>query len=128
MDTNLFKAVCLLLLFCVTTPVFSQENESGTKQTDNITSQAVQASTCVNTFTNQTVSSQMSVVGCSALSVQNVTVTNKGDLYLYVPNGVTINNSFTVQTGGVFNIGTESPKQTVFTFDYDASGNRIRTR
>ena len=54
----------------------------------------------MSTYTNQTVSSSVSVLGCNTLAVQNVTVASNGNLSL------------------------SAPAQMIFTYTYDASGNR----
>ena len=53
----------------------------------------------MSTYTNQTVSSSVSVLGCNTLAVQNVTVASNGNLSLSAP-------------------------AQIFTYTYDASGNR----
>jgi subtilisin family serine protease len=67
---------------------------------------AVQAavSSCVDSFTNQTVSTNTTVVGCDDLTVQNVTVTNNAQLKLGALGEVTINGLFEVQSGSVLEI------------------------
>lgn len=130
--------IIICLLFCIEAvlPLYSQESQEFSNNTEAIRdsmsvesiSAKADARACVNVFSNQTVTSKISVVGCTTLSVQNVVVKNKGDLHFYAPGGVTINNTFTVESGGLFNIGIEESSQTVFTFDYDASGNRIKVR
>ena len=87
--------------------------------------QPVQTRACVNTFTNQTVSTYLGVEGCSALAVQNVTVISNGDLILW--GEVTINGPFDVLLGGKLevNITKPLPPPANFTYTYDASGNRI---
>lgn len=130
--------IIICLLFCIEAvlPLYAQEERGFSDVIELIRDSVVvesasvkaDARACVNTFSNQTVTSKISVVGCTTLSVQNVVVKNKGDLHFYAPGGVTINNTFTVESGGLFNIGIEEPSQTVFTFDYDASGNRIKVR
>jgi subtilisin family serine protease len=62
------------------------------------------ASSCVDNFTNQTVSTNTTVVGCDDLTVQNVTVTNNAQLKLEAPGEVTINGLFEVQSGSVLEI------------------------
>ena len=87
---------------------------------------AIQTRACVNVFTNQTVSSIMSVLGCSTLTVQNVTVVNGGNLSLTAPGEITVNGTFDVLLGGVLNVGgIVAPPQLMFNYGYDASGNRI---
>ena len=63
-----------------------------------LSSQEVDTRSCVSTYTNQTVSSSVSVLGCNTLAVQNV------------------------KSGGILNI--RQSQQMIFTYTYDASGNR----
>ena len=74
----------------------------------------------MSTYTNQTVSSSVSVLGCNTLAVQNVTVASNGNLSLSAPAQITINGPFEVKSGGILNI--RQSQQMIFT--YDASGNR----
>ena len=64
----------------------------------------LQTRSCVNTFTNQTVSTFLEIEGCSTLVVQNVTVASGGDLYLIAPGEITINGPFDVLLGGQLNV------------------------
>ena len=64
---------------------------------------------CVNTFTNQTVSTFLVVNGCSTLVVQDVTVSSSGDLYLLAPGEITINGAFEVVLGGQLNVQIQPP-------------------
>ena len=79
-----------------------------------LSSQEVDTRSCVSTYTNQTVSSSVSVLGCNTLAVQNVTVASNGNLSLSAPAQITIN--------GILNI--RQSQQMIFTYTYDASGNR----
>ena len=74
----------------------------------------------MSTYTNQTVSSSVSVLGCNTLAVQNVTVASNGNLSLSAQ--ITINGPFEVKSGGILNI--RQSQQMIFTYTYDASGNR----
>jgi len=65
---------------------------------------AVQTATCVITFTNQTVSTNRTVIGCNNLSVQNVTVSNNAKLWLDAPGNVRINGNFSVPLGSSLSI------------------------
>ena len=76
----------------------------------------------MSTYTNQTVSSSVSVLGCNTLAVQNVTVASNGNLSLSAPAQITINGPFEVKSGGILNI--RQSQQMIFTHTYDASGNR----
>lgn len=86
------------------------------------TTRVYSARYCVNTFKDQTVSSSQSVEGCDSLIVQNVTVSETGDLKLFAPEGVTIYGLFEVVQGGVLNINRK--ESLFFEFTYDAAGNR----
>ena len=76
----------------------------------------------MSTYTNQTVSSSVSVLGCNTLAVQNVTVASNGNLSLSAPAQITINGPFEVKSGGILNI--RQSQLMIFTYTYDASGNR----
>ena len=76
----------------------------------------------MSTYTNQTVSSSVSVLGCNTLAVQNVTVASNGNLSLSAPAQITINGPFEVKSCGILNI--RQSQQMIFTYTYDASGNR----
>lgn len=89
-------------------------------------SQGVDTRSCMNTFTNQTVSSGMSILGCTTLAIQNVTVASSGNLSLSAPAEVTINGPFEVKSGGVLNM--QLSQQIIFNYIYDASGNRTTRR
>jgi hypothetical protein len=62
------------------------------------------SSGCVNSYTNQTVTTNTTVTGCSDLTVQNVTVSNNANLTLTAPNSVIINGSFEVAIGSTLNV------------------------
>ena len=81
-----------------------------------LSSQEVDTRSCVSTYTNQTVSSSVSVLGCNTLAVQNVTVASNGNLSLSAPAQITIN--------GPFEVNIRQSQQMIFTYTYDASGNR----
>ena len=87
-----------------------------------LSSQEVDTRSCVSTYTNQTVSSSVSVLGCNTLAVQNVTVASNGNLSLSAPAQITINGPFEVKSGGILNI--RQSQQMIFTYTYYASGNR----
>lgn len=63
-----------------------------------LSSQEVDTRSCVSTYTNQTVSSSVSVLGCNTLAVQNVTVASNGNLSLSAPAQITIGNYIPVYT------------------------------
>ena len=66
------------------------------------------------------------MINCSivknTLAVQNVTVASNGNLSLSAPAQITINGPFEVKSGGILNI--RQSQQMIFTYTYDASGNR----
>jgi len=78
---------------------------------DNSLMSAIQLRSCVNTFTGQTVSSIVSVLGCNILTVQSVTVTGSGNLSLTAPAEVVINGPFDVSLGGILSVcdGSQPP-------------------
>ena len=58
-----------------------------------------------------------------SLPIQNIVVTNKGDLHIISSNSVAIEGLFEVMLGGTLTIGIQKPDSVVFI--YDKSGNRI---
>ena len=58
---------------------------------------------------NQVISSHLSVEGCNTLLVQNVTVTNGGNLSILAPNDVQFNGTFAIDGTGILNINTLPP-------------------
>ena len=132
MKYKAYMKICMLLilLFITKTGVSVQESHSFmTKEFSDSTYQNVtehqldtltiiqtdkqesglQTRSCVNSFTNQTVSSNVYVVGCNTLTVQDVTVTGSGDLTLTAPGEITINGVFDVLSGGVLNVHLAPP-------------------
>lgn len=57
-----------------------------------LSSQEVETERCVDTYTNQTVLSSVSVLGCSTLIVKDVSVESNGNLSLSAPTEVTIDS------------------------------------
>ena len=78
----------------------------------------------VDTFNNQTVSTEVVVQGRTILTSQNVTVTSTGQLTLNGPQGIIIPHDFVVNSGGTLKLN--GGLQYAVIFSYDASGNRIR--
>lgn len=78
----------------------------------------------VDTFNNQTVTTEVTVQGRTVLTSQSVTVTNTGQLTLNGPQGVLIPQDFEVNSGG--SLLLNGGLQYAINFTYDASGNRIR--
>ena len=74
------------------------------EQLDDSVEPPLQTRSCVNTFTNQTVSTFLLIEGCSTLVVQGVTVASGGDLYLLAPGEITINGAFDVALGGQLHV------------------------
>lgn len=133
----IIKAFCIIVLLCLANPLFPQEAEAShagvnlnviktdSLKAKNVSLQNTQTRGCVSSFTNQTVSSAVSVQGCTTLAVQNVTVTYTGNLTLSAPGDITINGAFEVKGGGVLNVTTGKPQRKRISYDYDPSGNRI---
>lgn len=122
------KSLFLILLsFSIIQFVPAQETDTIKRESTNRTFTSVQPRGCINVFENKTVSSSMAVTGCSTLNIQNVTVTNTGNLTLFAPQEVIINSLFEVQLGGVLSINEEQV-QFNFHYDYDAAGNRTTRR
>lgn len=145
MNIKLFTFICMLSFPGFMSPLFSQETSVNTIKTDTTVVQLTQEKAgqpmkamqaqeqeCVSTFTDQTVSSEMSVVGCSTLTIQNVTVVNGGNLSLYAPETIIIEGPFEVQPGGLLSAGgtvptgPTDPVPTAVTYLYDDAGNRIK--
>lgn len=78
----------------------------------------------VDTFNNQTITTEVAVQGRTVLTSQSVTVTNTGQLTLNGPQGVLIPQDFEVNSGG--SLLLNGGLQYAVTFTYDASGNRIK--
>lgn len=78
----------------------------------------------VDTFNDQTVTTEITVQGRTVLSSQGVTVTNNGQLTLNGPQGILVPHDLLVQTGGTLLMN--GGLQYAISFTYDASGNRIR--
>ncbi len=74
-----------------------------------------------NSYSNQTVTSNIYVSTTDDLNITNVTVENNGRLKLHSSGTVTLNPSFDVHLGGTLTIWHEK-----LSCSYDAAGNRIR--
>ena len=59
---------------------------------------------CVTAFTNQTVATDRTVIGCNNLQVENVTVTNNANLKLDAPGSVRIQSGFKIEAGSSLQI------------------------
>ena len=141
---NIFMAyikICMLsfLLFGFVNSLSSKDFKNGKELSDNsgrIISDSLRTEecsdsisvfatgSCVNTFENRTVSSTVSIQGCNTLVVQNVTITNNGNLTLVAPENITLNGPVVGELGSLLNIKI-GQSQLMFEFIYDASGNRI---
>ncbi|MDO4702563.1 hypothetical protein [Tannerella sp.] len=111
------------------------EKDRTVKQEVDSSSTVIQLRSCVNSFTNQTISSYQTVYGCNSLTVTNVKVLSGGNLSLMAPGEIIINGVFDVMKGGVLNVGTTvnpppppPPAPSTFQYLYDASGNRVARR
>ena len=85
---------------------------------------ATECNDSVDTYQNQTVSSNVVLQGRTTLTMSNVTVTPTGYLKATAPDGITVNGPFEVQLGGrlELNGGRQWPIRQI----YDASGNVIK--
>lgn len=142
MDSFLLKIICIIGLLCIVNPIFCQEIHDSTigqsngvnqyptekildkdwEQEDSL-SPGMQTRACVSSYTNQTISSAVTVYGCSTLKIQDITVTSTGKLTLTAPGDITINGTFTVNAGGTLNLTYGQQPQRVISFGYDSSGN-----
>ena len=61
-------------------------------------------SMCVDTFTNETVTADRTVIGCDNLEVENVTVTNNAKLTLDAPGTITLGPGFKIELGAELEI------------------------
>lgn len=128
-----YVKICMLpfLLFGFVDFISSKDFKNGEELSDSLRKEQHSDSisvfvtgSCVNTFENRTVSSTVSVQGCNTLVVQNVTITNNGNLTLVAPENITLNGPFVGELGSILNIKI-GQSQLMFEFIYDASGNRI---
>lgn len=128
-----YVKICVLpfLLFGFVDFISSKDFKNGEELSDSLRKEQHSDSisvfvtgSCVNTFENRTVSSTVSVQGCNTLVVQNVTITNNGNLTLVAPENITLNGPFVGELGSILNIKI-GQSQLMFEFIYDASGNRI---
>ncbi|MBP5714933.1 MAG: hypothetical protein J6X07_09580 [Prevotella sp.] len=84
---------------------------------------ATELNDSVDTYQNQTVSTEVFVQGRDVLTSNNVTVTPTGDLILTAPERIVITGPFEVQLGGQLKL--DSGHQCPVVYDYDSSGNTI---
>lgn len=77
----------------------------------------------IDTYQNQTVTTEVFVQGRDVLTSNNVTVNSTGHLIMTAPNGVKITGNFVVQLGGRLELN--GGRQHHIRYTYDASGNRI---
>lgn len=80
----------------------------------------------IDTYQNQTVSTEVFVQGRDTLTMSNVTVTPTGELKANAPDGIVINSPFTVQFGGTLDLSVGHPYRIRYT--YDAAGNRTNKK
>ena len=111
------------------------EKDRTVKQEVDSSSTVIRLRSCVNSFTNQTISSHQTIYGCSNLTISDVRVLSGGNLSLMAPGEIIINGVFEVMKGGVLNVGTTvnpppppPPAPSTFQYLYDASGNRVARR
>lgn len=80
----------------------------------------------IDTYQNQTVSTEVFVQGRNTLIMSGVTVAPTGDLTANAPDGIVINCPFEVQLGGMLLLTVGHPYRISYT--YDAVGNRTRKK
>ena len=80
----------------------------------------------IDTYQNQTVSTEVFVQGHTTLNISNVTVTSSGELTANAPAGIVINSPFEVQLGGTLDLSVGHPYRIRYT--YDAAGNRTNRK
>ena len=90
------------------------------------TSRAPELGDSIDTYQNQTVSTEVFVQGHTTLTMSNVTVTPTGELAANAPVGIVINSPFKVQLGGTLVLTVGHPYRISYT--YDAAGNRIKRK
>ena len=84
---------------------------------------ATELNDSVDTYQNQTVSTEVFVQGHNVLTSNNVTVTPTGDLIMTAPGRIKITGPFEVQLGGQLRL--DGGQQCPLVYDYDSSGNII---
>lgn len=119
--------ILILFLSGIICSLSAQSTDTTELQLADSTLLSVEPRGCVGTFESQTISTSTVVTGCSTLTVQNVTVTNTGNLMLSAPQEVAMNGAFEVQLGGVLSVNDALVRYT-FSYSYDAAGNRITRR
>lgn len=108
---SIYKSYICAVLTVVTCSVPANATESGDS---------------IDTYQNQTVSTEVFVQGRDVLTSNNVTVTPTGHLTMTAPNGISINGTFEVQLGGLLELN--GGRQHHIRYTYDASGNRVLRR
>ena len=77
----------------------------------------------IDTYQNQTVSTEVFIQGRDTLTMNNITVTPTGRLTANIPNGIVINSLFEVQVGGSLELNVNNQWRVIY--NYDNSGNII---
>lgn len=77
----------------------------------------------IDTYQNQTVSTEVFVQGRTTLTMSSVTVTPTGELTAKAPVKIVVNGPFDVQLGGTLNMNTGHQWRVIYC--YDNSGNII---
>jgi len=78
-----------------------------------------------DSYTDQTVTTEVSVVSSGRLTSKNVTVTSTGKLSMKASGGVDITGPFEVMLGGTLDVNGADKVAVKIKYSYDASGNRI---
>lgn len=91
-----------------------------------LTAGATELGDSIDTYQNQTVSTEVFVQGRDTLTISNVTVTPTGELTANAPDGIVVNSPFQVQLGGTLVLTVGHPYRISYT--YDAAGNRTKRK
>ena len=86
-------------------------------------SRATELGDSIDTYQNQTVSTEVFVQGRDTLTMSNVTVTPTGRLTANSPGRILVNSPFKVQLGGTLKLNVNNQWRVIY--DYDNSGNII---
>ena len=86
-------------------------------------SRATELGDSIDTYQNQTVSTEVFVQGRDTLTMSNVTVTPTGRLTANSSGRILVNSPFKVQLGGTLKLNVNNQWRVIY--DYDNSGNII---
>lgn len=80
----------------------------------------------IDTYQNQTVTTDVFVQGRTILTSSDATVISTGHLTMTSPDGIIITGNFEVQLGGQLNLN--GGRQYLIRYTYDEAGNRINRK